>query len=1156
MEENNNLPETTLEQEESIPKNAKLSREFKLSTLAIENSTSVFVIMFLIIILGVLSYWSMPKENYPEINIPKMYVGTAYPGNSPLDIENLITRPIEKEINTITGIDLISSNSIQDFSSITIDFDLNVDPSKALQDVKDAVDRAELPNDLPVEPRVVKIDFGDLPVMNINLSGYDDPDVLKDYAEYLQDEIEKFSEISRVDISGVQEKEVAIMVDVQALEARKMSMRDIEGAIANENLTISGGDVLENELRRNIRIVGEFSDMREIENVIVKSNNGNIVYLKDVADVYFGYEEAASYSRSSKAPVVTLNVLKRSGTNLLDASDKVKDLLKEAKESILPEKLQVKLINDTSKITRNMVFNLENSIISGVILVVLVLLFFLGLRQAAFVGIAIPLSMLMGFLILKFTGATLNMMVLFSLILALGMLVDNGIVVVENIYRLMQEGYSPAKAAREGVGEVAMPIIASTATTLAAFFPLLFWNDIMGEFMRFLPLTLIIVLSSSLFVALVVNPVLTASFMKLEDPNAKPVYKKIFFWTIFFALLSAGFYAYGFTAPSGGSRVMGSLCAFITIMIIVQTFIFRPLSHLFLTYVMPALEWAYTKFIRFALSSIMPYLFFLGTIGLLIFSIMFMGSRGLKVDLFPNTEPNQVFIYAEYPVGTDIQKTNKLAQAIEDTVLNVIEPYDYMVEAVLANVGKGAGNPMESFNQNNTPNKSRISVFFLEYELRRQQSTNEVMNKIRDALYDFPGATITVEKEQSGPPTGPPINVEVSGEDFNTLIALTEDIQQYLVDEGPPGVEDLKMNLDKDKPELLLNIDRDKARRYGLSTGMIASNIRTAVFGKEISKYKDGEDEYPINLRFNEEKRYDLSAILNQKMTFRQNNGQIVQIPVSAVAQPDPRPTIGSVKRKDLSRVIALTSNVLEGYNGTEIVNEYKKLMDDYDMPEGYQVSFTGEQQEQEESTEFLMTALFIAVALIFLIIVSQFNSIVMPIIIVASVIFSTIGVFLGYSFFNMDFIIILTGIGIISLAGIVVNNAIVLIDYTNLVRNRLREKLQLGEKSLTKAQVIDAIVEGGATRLRPVLLTAITTVLGLVPLAIGFNIDFTGLLRDFQPNIYIGGDNVDFWGPMAWAVIFGLVFATFLTLVIVPAMYLIFDRLSYKVLGRGLNTR
>lgn len=1139
-----------------------LIREFWLSTLSVNNRTSVFVIIFLITVLGLLAYTTMPRENFPEIKIPTVYVGTAYPGNSPLDMESLVTRPIEKEINSITGVKSVSSNSIQDFSSVIVEFDFSIDVDKALQDVKDAVDRAqsELPNDLPADPNVLKIDFGDLPVMNINISGIDDMNALKHYAEYLQDEIEKLPEISSADIAGLQEQEVVIKVDANKLAARKMSLYDIEGAVGAENLTVSGGDILQGGVRRNIRIVGEFESVEELENVIVKSEFGNIVYLKDVAEVDFQYEETSSYSRWNTAPVVSISVIKRTGTNLINASMKIKEILANANANIFPDDLKVELINDTSKITQTMVKDLENSIISGVILVVLVLLFFLGLRNSLFVGIAIPLSMLMGFVFLQFLGATLNTVILFSLILALGMLVDNGIVVVENIYRLRQEGLSPERASKEGAGEVALPIIASTATTLAAFLPLLFWDSIMGEFMGNLPFTLIIVLSSSLFVALVINPALTSVLMKVEDPSVKTKYGRVLLSALVCGILAAGCYSVGFGQDNGTMRMLGSVFAISAGLILIQTFIFKPLSHIFLEKVMPLLERLYEKILRGVLfrwwSSA---LIVLGTVGLLIFSVVLLGSSGMKIDLFPLSEPNQVYVYTEYPVGTDIQKTNELTEKLEKIVLETLEPYQEGIEAVLANVGEGAGDPMESFNTTATPNKSRISVIFYAFNERKGISSRKAMNELDEALKDFPGASIRVAQDENGPPAGADVNLEITGDDFETLIALSEDVKSYLENSGVPGIDELKTDTDANTPEMRLNIDRDKARRYGLSTGMIAGDIRTAVFGKEISTYKDGEEEYPINLRFDDEMRYDVGKLMDFKVTFRnQSNGRIVQVPVSAVADRKNTSTIGSVQRLDQARVVSLSANAKSGYNGGEIVTEYRSLMEGYEMPNGYSYKFTGQQEEQDESTAFLIKALFIAVGLIFLIIVAQFNSVWVPFIILASVVFSTIGVFLGYSIFRMDFIIIMTGIGIISLAGIVVNNAIVLIDYTNLVRRRMKGELGLddGESRMSASQVKDAIVQGGSVRLRPVLLTAITTVLGLIPLAIGFNIDFAGLLRDFDPNIFVGGENTVFWGPMAWTIIFGLVFATFLTLVVVPAMYYLTDRSLSKVFGQGLNTR
>lgn len=1127
-------------------------REFGLSSFAVNNKTSVFVIIFLIALMGWTSYNTMPRENFPEIKMPTIYVGTVYPGNSPLDMENLVTRPVEKEIKSITGVKNIKSTSIQDYSTVIVEFDLDIPADEALVDVKDAVDKAkpDLPNDLPTDPNIFELNFSDMPILNVNISGFDDLDILKEYAEYLQDEIEALPEISEVNIRGVPEKEVSINVDVRKLEARDLSFGDIEGAIAAENITMSGGDVLAGDLRRNVRIVGEFNNMKEVEDIVISNQNNSIVYLKDVATVDFGYTDpVTSYARSNKLPVVTCDIIKRSGENMLNAIDKIKLIVIDAKADRFPKQLKVDIVNDQSKFTRSMISNLENSIVAGVILVVVVLMFFMGLRNAMFVGVAIPLSMLMGFVILGVSGNTLNMMVLFSLILALGMLVDNGIVVVENIYRLMKdEGYPSIRAAKEGVGEVAMPIISSTATTLAAFVPLLFWQDIMGEFMKFLPITLIIVLASSLFIALVVNPVLTSVYMKVEEEKIDIV--NIVKWVVGSAILSILFYVMGW-------RALGSLFMLLAIFVPFNAFILSPASELFQAFVMPALEGGYRRFIDFALHGWRPTVFFLGTFVLLFFSIFILGAAGLKVELFPINEPNNIHVYIEHPIGADIEKTNKFTQEIEGIVYKELEPYQYMVESVLAQIGEGTSNPDAGPQQGSSPNKSRVTVTFLEFQYRDGQSTTAIMEKIRSAVGGFAGVSIVVDKDATGPPTGPPINVEVKGEDFETLLNLANDVKRFLEESDVDGVEELKLDLETGKPELLVDIDREKARRFGLSTGQIASTIRTAIFGKEISKFKDGEDDYPIQLRLQKEDRFDIPTILNQKISFRNNQGQFLQIPIAAVADVQYASTYGAVKRKDLDRVISIYSNVLDGYNGGEIVNKYKTIMGSYDLPDGYEVKFTGEQEEQAESTAFLMNAMLVAVMLIFLIIVSQFNSIAMPVIIVFSVIFSTIGVFLGYVFFQMDFIIIMTGIGIISLAGVVVNNAIVLIDYTNLVRNRQRKRLDLAEgERQSKEQVIDAIVEAGTKRLRPVLLTAITTVLGLIPLATGLNINFYTLLTEFDPQIYMGGDNAIFWGPMAWTVIFGLVFATFLTLVIVPVMYLLVDRLSYRLFGAGVSGR
>ncbi len=1130
---------------ESNNKQPTVKREFGLTSFSINNRTSVIILGFIFVVIGIQSYISMPKENFPEVVLPTIYIGTPYLGNSPVDIENLVTRPIEKELKGLNGVKSIKSTSIQDYSTIIVEFNPNVEVSKGLQDVKDAVDKArtELPNDLDQEPNVFEVNLSDLPIMFVNVSGDYSMDELKKYAEYLQDEVEKLSEINSAEIRGALDREVKINADLYRMEARMVSFSDIEQAVGGENLTISSGNILTDGLRRTVRVDGQFQNPQELEDIVVKSEKGAIVYLRDVAEVEYSFEERQSYARERKLPVLTLDVVKRSGENLLDASDKVKAIIAKAQESRFPAELSVTISNDQSKVTRDQLSNLINSIISGVILVVLVLLFFMGLRNALFVGIAIPLSMFMSFMILNAFGVTINLMVLFALILALGMLVDNGIVVVENIYRLMQEGYSPVRAAKEGVGEVAVPIIASTATTLAAFMPLAFWQGTIGEFMRYLPITLIVTLSSSLFVALVINPVLTAMFMRVEDPHAPRRPGRVG------TLVALSMIVLAIICYFGRLFTPANLLMIFGVLFFVNFYLLTPAASWFQRKVLPWLERRYENTVSFALRGWNPVFFLGGTFLLLIGSIMLLGIRAPRVNFFPINEPNYVNVFIEAPLGTDIEKTNALTTLLEDDLIEMMEPYGYMVESFIAQVGEGATDPNEGPSQGATPNKARINISFAEFDQRRGVSTVDLMEQIRDRVEKYPGAKITVDKNQNGPPVGKPINLEVSGEDYEKLVALASDIQRRIVDANIAGIEELKSDLEIGKPELLVNIDREKARRFGLSTQQIAGELRTALFGREVSKFKDGEDEYPIQLRLVDAQRYDIGALTNKLITFRNNQGQMRQVPISAVADVTYSSTYGSVKRKDLDRVISLFSNVTDGANATEINQKIQVMLDDYPMPDGYSVRITGEQEEQAKSMAFLVNALFIAVMAIFLIIVAQFNSVIAPFIILLSVLFSTIGVFLGLVAFNMDFIVIMTGIGIISLAGVVVNNAIVLIDYVDFIRQRRRAELGLpADARLPADEIVSSIVDGGKTRLRPVLLTAITTVLGLVPLAIGLNIDFIGLLASFEPNIYAGGDNAIFWGPMAWTVIFGLTFATFLTLVIVPVMYLLSDKLSYRV--------
>jgi len=691
-------------------------------------------------------------------------------------------------------------------------------------------------------------------------------------------------------------------------------------------------------------------------------------------------------------------------------------------------------------------------------------------------------------------GVTLNTMVLFSLVIALGMLVDNGIVVVENVYRLMDEGYPRIKAAKLGVGEVAMPIIASTATTLAAFLPLILWEGIMGEFMKWLPITLIIVLSSSLFVALIINPMLISVYMKV--------------------------------IPKKESKV---------------PFISK-------------LENLYERFLSYALKGKKPGSILAGTFGLLILAVALMATFPPKILFFPNTDAKQIFVFIEYPIGTDIEETNLISMEIEKDIEDYLKKYEvngknFLITSVIGQVGEGTSDPSRGQEGGKSPNKARITIDFVKYQDRQGVNTETVLKDIRNLLQGYPGVRIVVDKPADGPPTGAPINIEVKGDDYDLILDTANRLKSFINNSNIGGIEELKLDIDQGKPELLVSVDRQKARRLGISTGQIGANLRTALYGKEISTFKNKDDDYPINLRLKDEIRYNKSALLDQKITFRnQSDGQIKQVPISAVATTENQSSFSAIKRIDLDRVVTIYSNVLNDYNPTEVNNKIRDIAKKFEVPKNISITFTGEQEKQAEEMAFLSRALLIAVLLIFLILVAQFNSATTPIIISISVFLSLIGVLFGLLIFRMDFVILMTMIGIISLAGIVVNNAIVLIDYTNLTIIRKRRELQLEDTDkLTPSLLVECVVEAGRTRLRPVLLTAITTILGLLPLALGININFRALITQLNPNFYIGGENVAFWGPMGWAIIFGLSFATFLTLVVVPILFYLINKLKTK---------
>lgn len=1096
-------------------------KEFKLSSLAINNRTTVYLLTVLITLIGVFSYVTLPKEAFPEVEIPIFNVVTVYAGASPADIENVITRPIEQELKGIDGIDEISSVSKQATSIITIEFQTSKDKLVAQQEVNDAVEKArtDLPAQLTQEPQVNDFNLDDQPILNINLYGNFDLVELKQFADEIQEQIESLTDVNEAEIVGALEREIQINVDLHKMQSVGVTFNDIRTAVANKNMTISAGQLDVGSMERSVRIDGEVEEAGDLENLIIKNDQGDEVYLKNIAEIKDGFADRESYASLNGEPVITVNVKKKSGGNLIETSEASIDIVQELQATQFPEDLNINITGDQSQDTKDRVSNLFNTVIIGFFFVVLVLMFIMGVQNAIFVGLAIPLSSLIAFAVMPTIDFSINMVVLFALILGLGIVVDNAIVIVENIYRhVTQSNLSKIDAAKKAAGEIALPVITGTLTTIAPFVPLLFWGGIIGKFMIYLPVTLILTLVASLLVALIMNPVFAVSFMNDDEGHItqKHDHSNRFVW-----IAAAVIGAIAFILYLAGGMFVANLLVFIFLLWMLERFVLKPLIRKFNETTLPKMQSAYHDSIDYIIQGRRPWFILGGTVVFLFASIFLLSIVSPKVVFFPESDPNFVYVYNEMPAGTDLDETNRVNKLIEDRVYEVIGQDNPVVKSVISNVAIGA-TPPRSIDQTPSPNKSKVSVEFVDYQDRNGVSTQRILNEIRDNVQDIPNTTITVDKEQSGPSTGPPINIEISGEEFPELIALTERFKNYIQEQEIAGIEELRSDLQATNPEIIVDINNEKANSYGISNVQVGSTIRTALLGAPISTYRVDEDEFDVTLRLQKEDRSNITYLMN--MTVPTPTGYI---PISAVATPQFETSYGAINRIDLERVATLSSNVLTGYNANEINNQIREALQDFDVPQGYEISLTGEQEEQAETGQFLMVALVAAVLLIFLVLVGQFNSIGKSLIIMSQVIFSLIGVFIGFATFGMDISVVLTGMGIIAVAGIVVKNGIILIDYIDILRN---------EGSDLKT----AVIEGGATRLNPVLLTAASTILGLIPLAIGLNIDFYGLFASFEPNIYFGGDNADFWGPLAWTIIYGLGFATFLTLFLVPSMYFI----------------
>lgn len=1133
-------------------------KEFLPSSWAIDHKTVIYVIMAIFFFLGIRSYNIMPRESFPEISDTRVFVSAVFPGNTAEDVERLIVDPLEEALKGVQNLVDITSTSEEDFAVVKLEFDEDIAVDLAKQRTKDLVDGvvsgADWPtyNNAKVEPSVFEMDFSELmPILSISMVGDYPIEQMKDFAGYLEEKIEQFPEVKSVDIRGIEAFEVEVAVDVHKMTAAKISFNDIINAINNENTTISAGNIIEGGQRRSLRIIGEVEDPQELKKIVVKSEKG-ASYLGDLATITFKEKDITSYARSFGEKVVLLHVKKRGGKNLIEASKKIQNLIGEISENLLPKGLKLSISNDQSSITLNQVSDLVNNIIFGVILVVIVLMFFLGFRNALFVGFAIPMSMFMSFMILSFMGYTMNTMVLFGLVMGLGMLVDNGIVVVENVYRLMEkEGMDRIDAAKAGIGEIASPIIVSTATTIAAFVPLGAWPGLMGEFMIYFPITLSVVLGSSLIVALFFNSMLVSRYMEIDEHE---ISKK----SLYRVSLILGGLGVLLLFNSGVIRGLGTLMICITLLLWVYKYFIKKLASQFKMIFLPSLEKAYSNFLSKALKGYRPIGFLTGTFLLLFSSFILFGVFPPKIEFFPENQPLQIFTYLEYPQGTDIEKTNDITEKIEHDIDKIIsqnkynkQSYNFLVEDFGAQVGSGAGNPeIDGGVTNEMPHKGKITLTMREFKYRNGLSSENLRSEIQKELKGkYPGVSISVEKDANGPPVGYPINIEISGRNYEKLIETAKQMKFFLNNENIPGVEELKVDVNKNKPGAKLIINREKAGELGITTNMVGRQLRASLFGAKAGIYKKNGKDYEINVRLKNDQRYDNNALFNQFITFRdQSSGKIKEIPIAALVSTKNNASFSAIKHRKTVRVVTLYSDVLAGYNANEVMANVKSALMNYNLDLGVEFKFTGEIEEQDKNMNFLSNALLAALALIMLLLVFQFNSISKPIIILISIFLSFTGVFMGITLFQMPFVILMTMMGIISLAGIVVNNGVVLLDYTQLLIDRKKNEIGISkEEMLDNDDAIVAIIQGGTARLRPVILTAITTILGLIPLSIGLNIDFFSLFSNWDSNIYIGGDNVIFWGPLAKTVIFGLTFATFLTLIIVPATFLITYQLKTK---------
>ena len=1112
-------------------------KEFKLSSWAIDNKISIYIITIIITIMGVMTYQSLPKESFPDIVVPTIYVQTIYAGNSPENIEKFVTEPIETELKSISGVKKMTSTSLQDASVILVEFNTDVNPDKARKLVEDKVNAAKAKfTFVPTQgPTITDVNFSDLPIMYVNVAGKYDKRKLKEFSEKIKNRIRALPEITRVDVIGAPEREIQINLDMFKMQARQLSFWDVMGAVQGSNINATLGSISNNDQKPSLSIKNEFTNIDELKKLIVPTPSGGSVYLSEIADVVDGTKEQQSFANLGDKSVITLNVIKKSGQNLVEASDKIYATVDDMMKNELPKDLEIKITGDQSENTRTTLHDLINTIIIGFVLVTFILMFFMGTTNALFVALSVPLSMFLAFLVMPGINFTLNMIVLFAFLLALGIVVDDAIVVIENTHRMfVHEKRNIVQAAKYAAGEVFLPVLSGTLTTLSPFIPLAFWKGVIGKFMFFLPITLIVTLLASLLVAYIINPVFAVDFMKNEEEeNRKKKFTKgNLVVTIIFIVLAGLLYA--FNSPG-----MANFSLFILGFYLLNIFVLSKIIRHFQTKTWPSVQDAYTRLLKWCLKR--PYSMVFGTVVLFVFTLIIFGASKPKVVFFPEGDPNFIYVYLKLPSGTDPLYTNKIIRRVQDSVNSVLGKNNPDVSSVITNVTRSVTDPQDQ-DQAEYTNRAKIAIAFKKFSERSGPATGIYLSRLQSLNWGIAGADIWVAKEQAGPPQAKPISIEVKGDNFEELkknsIATIDFLNKKIKEYGVKGVSELKMDMEFNKPEIIWDIDEARSTKDNIKPNAIANEVRTAIFGLEASKYRDGIDQYPIMLRYQEDQRNKVDVVVNHVSTFRDMafGGQLRNVPISNYVNIRYGETYSGIKRKDQKRIITISSDVLEGFNPNEVAGRIKNIVNQFQPIGDVTVTFAGQDAEQLETAVFLRNALFISFGLILIILVIQFNSFGKPLIILTEIFFSVIGVLLGVALTGMEMSIVMTGIGIVALAGIVVRNGILLVEFADLTRER-------------GSGLYDAVVEAGRTRLTPVLLTAIAAILGLIPLAVGLNIDFQTLFAEGNPHIFFGGDSVKFWGPLSWTMIFGLSFSTFLTLLLVPAMYLIAERLKKKSL-------